>query len=329
MRIVISGGGGFIGHHLALALKEDGHKVTVVDSFEVNNVLQYFMAPSSQVREISLRILRDRVNLMRKQGIKIERVDLRNYHETSLALGRANPDVVFHLAAVSHVSSARKDPFRTFDHSQRTLENVLDFCRSGKIRFIYNSSSMVYGPFRRCVTEKSRLNPINVYGALKVGAEKLIFAYGHEFSLPFTIVRPSAVYGPRNVSRSVVQVFIEAAFKGEEVQASEGRLDFTYIDDLIEAYRLILANSLSIGHVFNITYGKSRKISSLVSIVEKEVGRLRVKWEGMDRATPPRGTLSIKKARKVLGYSPKVSLEEGVKRYAAWYRDNHFFGPLS
>ena len=113
---------------------------------------------------------------------------------------------------MAHANRSNKDPFSTFDHSMRTLENALDWSRgSGLERFVFFSSSMVYGNFEtEEITEDHPLNPIGIYGALKLGGEKLVIAYNQVFDLPYTILRPSALYCPRCVSRRVAASFATA-----------------------------------------------------------------------------------------------------------------------
>ena len=147
------------------------------------------------------------------------------------------PDVIVHLAAVSHAGRSNKDPHSTFDHSLRTLENALDCARDEVEQFIYLSSSMAYGNFLdEKVTEDHPLDPIGIYGALKVAGEKMVIAYQQVFDIPYTILRPSALYGPRCVSRRVGQIFIESALNKSKLRVDgdgSDRLDFTYIEDLV------------------------------------------------------------------------------------------------
>src|SRR5207249_4070318 len=147
-------------------------------------------------------------------------------------------------AAVSHAGRSNKDPFSTFDHSLRTLENALDCARDRCEQFIFLSSSMAYGDFLTDeVAEDHPLNPIGIYAALKVAGEKIVIAYQQVFELPYTIIRPSALYGPRCVSRRVAQIFIEAAMRGQPLRMDgdgTDRLDFTYIDDLVEGIALTI-----------------------------------------------------------------------------------------
>jgi nucleoside-diphosphate-sugar epimerase len=148
--------------------------------------------------------------LLNSNNINLQVVDARDYHLYSKIYSSLNPDVVIHLAAVSHANKSNKDPHSTFDHSLRTLENTLDVCRTNKTHVIYLSSSMVYGNFTSgIVNEKTPCSPIGIYGTLKYSGELIVKAYNEVFDLPYTIIRPSALYGERCVSRRVGQIFIE------------------------------------------------------------------------------------------------------------------------
>ncbi|MEI6313923.1 MAG: NAD(P)-dependent oxidoreductase, partial [Syntrophus sp. (in: bacteria)] len=241
-RIALIGGAGFIGHHLALALKEKGHDVHVLDSLFVNNFL-HFSATNNDIpnRELYIRMINHRLRLLDQQKIPVYVEDARDYFRLSIALSKIQPQVVILLAAVSHADRSNKDPYSTFDHSFRSLENALDWARGEGSRvehFIYFSSSMVYGNFSQgTVTEETPCEPIGIYGALKFGGEKLVIAYNQVFDLPYTIVRPSALYGERCVSRRVAQIFVENAMKGVDITVKgdgSDRLDFTYIGDLVQ-----------------------------------------------------------------------------------------------
>src|SRR5256885_11586962 len=120
-------------------------------------------------RELYLRIINARLDMLRESNIAVHVQDARDYHALSHLLTRLKPDVIVHLAAVAHAGRSNKDPLSTFDHSLRTLENSLDWARKGIERFVYFSSSMVYGNFlTESVDEEHPLNPIGIYGALKL-----------------------------------------------------------------------------------------------------------------------------------------------------------------
>ena len=154
----------------------------------------------------------------KKYDIPLFVEDARDYHRLGLMFEKLNPQVVIQLAAVSHASRSNKNPHDTFDHSFRTLENSLDCSKRSVEHFIYFSSSMVYGNFKEeSVNEETYCEPLGIYGALKYGGEKLVIAYNQVFNLPFSIIRPSALYGERCISRRVGQIFIENAIRGNNI----------------------------------------------------------------------------------------------------------------
>lgn len=325
-RIAIIGGAGFIGHNLALSLAAQGADVHVIDSLQVNNLLSFASRPQAPNGALFLSMLNERLDLLRRANIPLHPQDARDYHALSRILSDIGPTVVVHLAAVSHAGRSNKDPFSTFDHSLRTLENALDWSRGDGVnieRFVFLSSSMVYGNFETGeVTEDAPLNPIGIYGALKVAGEKLVIAYQQVFGLPYTIIRPSALYGPRCVSRRVGQIFIESALAGTalRVEGDGGeRLDFTHIDDLVSGITLAITHPASRDDVFNITYGSSRSIAELLAIIRARFPGVSVEYGPRNDLMPIRGTLSIEKARRLLGYAPVHSLEAGLAKYIDWY----------
>lgn len=324
-RVALIGGAGFIGHHMAIALAERGAEVLVIDSLEVNHLMHYAALPSEdETRDLYMRILLERLELLDRAGVKRVRQDARDYHGLSGALSEFQPQSIVHLAAVSHANRSNKDPFSTFDHSMRTLENALDWARSEDLhRFVFFSSSMVYGNFETPeVSEDHPLNPIGIYGALKLGGEKLVIAYGQVFDLPYTIVRPSALYGPRCVSRRVSQAFIESALVGRSLRVDgEGdeRVDFTYVDDVVNGAIRILEHPAAAGEVFNMTAGKARSLRELVENVQCLFPEVEVEFVERDSLRPYRGTLRMDKALDVIGFAPAIELEQGLILYVDWY----------
>ncbi|HVN96940.1 MAG TPA: NAD(P)-dependent oxidoreductase [Syntrophorhabdaceae bacterium] len=327
-RIALIGGAGFIGHNLALALAKRGHDVHVVDSFFVNNLL-HFSATNNNMhnREFYLRMINQRTELLNKANIPIHVQDAREYYQLTHTLRLIKPQVIVLLAAVAHADRSNKDPYSTFDHSFRTLENALDFARNTEYpaeHFIYFSSSMVYGHFKSgFVTEETHCEPIGIYGALKFGGEKLVIAYNQVFGLPYTIVRPSALYGERCVSRRVVQIFLENAIQGQDIRVNgdgSDRLDFTYIGDLVSGITKVIENENSRNHIFNLTYGESRSISDLATLVSQKFPHISINYVPKDNLTPDRGTLSVDKAKRMIGYDPQFPIEKGLAKYLDWYK---------
>jgi nucleoside-diphosphate-sugar epimerase len=325
-KIIIIGGAGFIGHNLAIKLKENNFDVSVIDGLEVNNLTSvignYDNLPYPL---LSKKIIDSRLDLLSEKKIALYVQDVRNYHSLSHIISKIKPEVIIHLAAVSHAARSNKNPYNTFDHSLRTLENALDASRDSVKHFIFLSSSMVYGNFKtQEVTEESVCEPIGIYGALKYAAEKIIIAYNQVFNLPYTILRPSALYGERCISRRVGQIFIEnALFDKELVINGDGKekLDFTYIEDLTDGILNIINNNNSINQIFNLTYGEGREINEMINILKESFPQLKVKKVDRDNLMPYRGTLSMNKARALLNFKSNWELEKGYKKYIQWYVD--------
>ncbi|HVW19104.1 MAG TPA: NAD-dependent epimerase/dehydratase family protein [Solirubrobacteraceae bacterium] len=326
-RIALIGGAGFIGHNMALRMRELGAHVEVIDGLEVNNIVHYSaLSPDEPYRALYLKILYERLDLLHAAGVPLRRLDARDYHGLSIALGEIQPDTVVQLAAVAHANRSNKDPFSTFDHSMRTLENALDWSRNqGLERFVFFSSSMVYGNFVTPEADEDHpLDPIGIYGALKLAGERLVIAYNQVFGLPYTIVRPSALYGPRCVSRRVGQAFIESALVGSKLRVDgegEERVDFTYIDDVVDGVIAAIVHEGGRDEVFNMTAGKGRSLRELVTLVQEHFPEIEVEYVERDALRPFRGTLAMGKAERVLGFKPSVELEDGLTRYVEWYRE--------
>lgn len=324
-KVVIIGGAGFIGHNLALALNEAGADVKVIDGLQINNMLSLRTTNAHLPhRDLYGKMLDQRLELLSANGIELFVQDARDYHALGRLLEEMKPDVIVHGAAVAHAGQSNKDPYTTFDHSLRTLENALDYARGNVDQFIFLSSSMVYGNFLTPEVEETHpLEPMGIYGALKVAGEKMVIAYKQVFDLDYTIIRPSALYGERCISRRVGQVFIENALYGKPLQvAGEGaeRLDFTYIDDLVHGIMRTIEAPQARNETFNITYGESRALADMVAVMEEHFPGIEVVYTERDRLMPKRGTLSVEKARRLIGYAPQNPVEVGFPKYIEWYR---------
>lgn len=325
-KIVLIGGGGFIGHNLALHFKKQGAIVDIIDSLQVNNLYAFENAKEDIInRDFYIRMINQRLDLLREKEISLHLQDAREYHALSRILNDLEPDVIIQLAAVSHANKSNKDPYSTFDHSLRTLENALDNARGKGAHFIFFSSSMVYGHFKeQVVTEETHCEPLGIYGALKYAGEKMVIAYNQVFDMPYTIIRPSALYGERCVSRRVGQIFLENAVQGKNVVVhgdGSDSLDFTYIQDLAHGVEQVIRHPAARGEIFNLTYGQGRKISELADLVKKHFPDIDVEYLPKDNLTPDRGTLSIEKAKKLIDYNPQYPIEKGYEQYIQWYKD--------
>ena len=329
-RIMLVGGAGFIGHNLALDLRKVGATVMVVDNLMVNNLIGNVFGDAGEGLRHTLysNFLNDRFALMREAGVVLRNADARINTDLSVVFQEFRPTKVVHLSAISSAVEARKNPGLAFDLQLVTLRNVLELCRLGGKdvnQVLLLSSSTVYGDFEtETVDESTRPRPRGIYANTKYMAERLVRTYNYQHGLGTTIVRPSALYGERCVSRRVSQVFIENALSGKPLLlegGGGGRLDFTHIADLTDG--IIRALAFHAGpnssQTFNLTYGNARTIAELAAIVKNVVPKTILEDRPRANDKPIRGTLSTKRAEDVLGFKAKYSIETGYKAFCQWY----------
>jgi len=326
-KILIVGGAGFIGHNLAIYLKKNSYDVFTIDNLEVNNFGYVKKSvKDSFKKKLYLSFLNERLSLLKKNKIKLKKINVVNKKIFVKAVQKYNPDFVIHLAAVSHDNRSNANPDAAFENSFRTLFNTLEAIKYiKKVQLIYFSSSMVYGNFKKnLVTENDECNPIGIYASLKFSAEQLIKSYSNVFSLNYTIVRPSALYGERCISNRVIQVFLENAFQGKKITIKGNgaeKLDFTYIGDLCRGVKQIIINkNKSKNQIFNLTFGMGRSINDLRKLIIKKFKNQKIKYLPWDKLVPKRGTLSTYKAKKRINYNSKFKLEKGFEQYYKWYK---------
>jgi nucleoside-diphosphate-sugar epimerase len=204
------------------------------------------------------------------------------------------------------------------------LLNLLELSvKHGVKRFVYASSSMVYGNFdHTSIKEDTSCMPIGQYGIMKLAGEWLVRDYTRQYGLNHTIVRPSAVYGPYDVEDRVISKFFAAAMRGEELQVhgANEQLDFTFVDDTAMGIVLAATSENSVNKTYNISRGKSHTLLSAATLVTKIVGKGSVAINDRDMSYPVRGQLSINQAKTDLGYRPAVDLEEGLVKYYEWLK---------
>jgi len=264
-RVALCGGAGFIGHNLAVKLKELHHEVLVVDNLMWNNAVTNAMNGGDDFqRSLYQGFLNQRFDLMREAGVKMVNADARSMVDLTNALDAFEPTHIVHLSAISSAVDAKKDPGLCFDLQLITLRNVLEYTRlfpESINQVMFLSSSTVYGNFEGdTVDESVRPRPYGIYANAKFMGERLVRTYADQYGLGITIVRPSALYGERCISRRVSQAFIENALMGKPLLlegGGDGRLDFTYIDDLIDGMIRAMAVHKGPGdtNTFNMTFG--------------------------------------------------------------------------
>ena len=184
---------------------------------------------------------------------------------------------------------------------------------------------MVYGNFEgEDVDENTECKPIGIYGTLKYAGELMLKSYNQVFDLPYTIIRPSALYGERCVSRRVGQIFIENAIQNLDININgdgNDKLDFTYIEDLVRGITYCCENKNAINQTFNITYGNSRKINDLIDILRGEFPKINIIYKEKEKFMPERGTLKTSKANNLLNFKAEHAIESGYLKYISWYKN--------
>jgi len=327
-KIMLIGGAGFIGHHLALALREKDADVIVVDHLQVNNIVQMLSSNEYSIkqRKIYIKFITDRFDLMRDKGVKFANADARDLSALSDIYLSYKPTKIVHLAAISSAVVANKMSSLAYDIQINSLRNILDLCKNHKEitnQVVFMSSSTVYGDFtEKSVNEAIRPQPRGVYANGKYIGERMMREAKNLYDLDYTIIRPSALYGVRCISGRVSQKFIENALSGKPLRlegGGGGMLDFTHIDDLTEGITRSLIYKGGLSRTFNITYGNARYISELAKIIKNKIPNVIIEEAPKANDKPIRGTLEIDRAKSILGFVPRLNLENGYANYCDWY----------
>ncbi|MDJ0685635.1 MAG: NAD(P)-dependent oxidoreductase [Alphaproteobacteria bacterium] len=331
-RILLVGGAGFIGHNLALELARMGATVQIVDNLMVNSLIENaFAGEQDTVQRTAYRnFLNERFALLRAEGVSLRNADARLLVDLSRVFEEFQPTKVVHLAAIASAVDANAEPGLCFDLQLITLRNTLELVRPkvdqiNQVMFL--SSSTVYGDFKGdSVDETTFPRPEGIYANAKFMGERLVRTYRRQYGLGVTVVRPSALYGERCISRRVSQMFIENALTGKPLLlegGGDGRLDFTYIKDLVQGQvrALALHGGPEQSNTFNLTYGDARTIADIAAIVRDIVPEAILEERPRAVEKPIRGTLSTERAKRILGFEPEYDIESGYRRYCAWYVD--------
>jgi nucleoside-diphosphate-sugar epimerase len=329
-RVLLVGGAGFIGHNLALTLRKCQAEVMVADNLMYNNLVSNMTQGGSLEtlrRGLYQNFLIDRFKLMRDAGVELRNADARILQDLSQVFDEWQPSKVVHLSAIASAVEARRNPGLCFDLQLITLRNVLELCRMRKARIdvAFMSSSTVYGDFETpTVDETVRPRPRGIYANAKYMGERLLRTYADQHGIATVIIRPSALYGERCVSGRVSQKFIENALTGKPCLlegGGDGRLDFTHVEDLTDGIACALGLEKSPGYTntFNLTYGNARTIADLAEVLKLVVPNVILEERPRAEDKPIRGTLSVERAKSLLGFAPRYSLETGYKRYCEWY----------
>lgn len=312
MKILVTGGAGFIGHNLVQQLESEGHDVCIIDNFT-----NYGIIPEAEMSKLH----QERLACI--NTTKIHRVDITNYNDLLNAFHECLPDVVIHCAAFPRAKVVDQNPEEGASVLTSGLINLLRCSERFNVRrFVYVSSSMVYGDFELYGYEDMRCVPKGIYGILKYAGESLTSDLCERAGMDYVILRPSAVYGPRDVEDRVVSKFLINAMLDQElvVCGAEERLDFTYIDDCVGGIVKAALSFNSSKRTYNITRSQGRSLLEAAELAISIAGAGRLRIVDANPRFPSRGTLSTIRAGQDFGYHGTIDIELGFQKYYEWLR---------
>ena len=315
MKVLVTGGAGFIGHNVVRLLEQQGHECIVIDT-----CTDYGFVPKEE-----LTYLVD--HRLKRINTQIRKIDIRESTFVDTIFKTYRPDVVIHMASFPRQKVVEQNPVLASDVMSNGLINLLEASKKHSIKkFVYISSSMVYGNFEADVDETAQCNPIGQYGIMKFMGEKLVEDYSRRGCFDHVVIRPSAVYGEWDVEDRVVSKFMTKAMRGEtlKVNGPDEVLDFTYVEDTAQGIVLAAIKESANGNIYNITRSEQRQwnLKDAAELAIKIAGQGSLEVAPRDLSFPKRGRLDISRAVRELGYTPQVNVEQGFQRYYDWYSQN-------
>jgi UDP-glucuronate 4-epimerase len=309
MNVLLTGGAGFIGSHVAEHLLRDGHAVDVVDNFDP------FYAPATKEGNLATALASARCRLYRG--------DLQD--RAFLATLPAGHDAIIHLAAKAGVRPSINNPVEYQQANVEGTQNLLELARARGIRqFVFGSSSSVYGVNPRVpwTEEDAVLQPISPYASTKVSGELLGHVYAHLFGVRFIALRFFTVYGPRQRPDLAIHKFSRLILAGQSLPFygdGSTRRDYTYVDDIVSGVIAALHYRATNYEVINLGNNRTVSLAELVAALEVALGRKAV----LDRQPEQPGDVpqtwaDVGKAARLLGYAPATTLPDGLRAFAAW-----------
>lgn len=318
MKILVTGGLGFIGHNVVSLLEAQGHRVIILD-----NQTNYGIIDPEELQPL----IEER--LTKLQTRNINRVDIRDIRiEPIFAAG---VDLVIHLASFPRQKVVNANPILGSQTMSEGLLNLLELSVKYHVKkFVYVSSSMVYGNFRDTyfdgVSEDHPTNPIGQYGIMKLAGEWLVKDYQRRTNMPYTILRPSAVYGPLDVEDRVVSKFLLTAMRGGTIQVNGAKesLDFTYVSDVADGIVSATLSDTTDNMTYNITRGRSHTLLESAELAVKIAGQGNIQINKPDDSFPSRGQLNNTRAHNDFGFLPRVNIEQGFEEYYEWLKNSFY-----
>ena len=314
MKILITGGSGFIGSHLCEKYAKDNHTVLCLDNFMSGDLMNV-------------------KHLLDYRNFKLIRGDVRDFDLLEKVM--RDVDVIFHLAAQVHVDRSYIEPKLTYEINVMGTQNILEVARMHDAkRIIHASTSEVYGSAQHVpIDEQHPLNAPHPYGASKIAADRMCHAYIQTYSMDISIMRLFNVFGPRQRDLGyggVISIFTRRVLSNvPPLIYGDGRQtrDYTYIEDAVRAYDLVLNHKEPITEPINFGSGKELSVLDLANMI---IGLCDKKGDMEPVHVEPRiGEVQRliadpTRAKKLLRWEPKYSLKEGLRAFTQWYRNYGF-----
>jgi UDP-glucose 4-epimerase len=309
MRALVTGCAGFIGSHLTDRLLADGYEVTGIDCFTdyyPRSIKESNICDAMQHKNFTL-IEKDILEITSFPGV----------------------DYVFHQAAQAGVRASWGSNFSVYTRNNiEVTQRLLEWYTDKPLKkFVYASSSSVYGDAHLPMREDIKPQPVSPYGVSKLAAEHLCYLYWKNFGLPTISLRYFTVYGPRQRPDMAIHKFMDAILNDKKISIYGNGFqtrDFTYVADIIDA-NLLAIQSRDTGQVFNIGGGSRITVIDLVWIIQKNLNIAPdIHYQEQQKGDVTDTLADINKVSSTLGWIPKISIEEGIKKYAKWYRNQNY-----
>jgi len=311
MKILVTGGAGFIGSHLVEALLKDGHELTVFDDFN-----HYY---SPKIKRLNLSAVSEKITLI--EG------DIRDAILVERTFAKGEFDTVIHLAARAGVRPSIQSPKLYFTTNIDGTFNLLDACRHHEVKnFIFASSSSVYGvnekiPFEEIDAISRTISP---YAATKLAGEQICSNYSHLFGIRCMCLRFFTVYGPRQRPDLAISKFTQRILSGDPIdQYGDGSTarDYTFVEDIVTGIISAMNYRDSNFEIFNLGGSATTPLIELIQLVEEACGKkATINIVGEQPGDVPRTFADVSKANTLLGYSPHTPIAAGVKKYVEWFK---------
>jgi UDP-glucose 4-epimerase len=314
---LVTGGLGLIGHNVVKKLNSLGHRAIIYD-----NCTNYGIIPQAELDYL----IQERRQLV--GDVAIHYNDINQASMFDWILPTEQVDAIIHLASFPRQKVVNSNPAWASTTMSHGLLIMLEAAVKHRVKkFVYISSSMVYGDFEDQVTEDAECRPQGQYGIMKLAGEWLVKDYARRTGLRYVNIRPSAVYGPLDVEDRVISKFLLTAMRGGtiNVNGASETLDFTYVDDAADGIVAAATLDTADNQTFNITKSHSKTLLEAAELAVRLVGQGTINVRGRDLDFPSRGALNIDRARQLLGFDPKVDIEEGFQRYYEWLNNSVYW----